>query len=101
MDVIVDERLIDFINSLTRTAKARCRQEMGLLESEGKSLGMPHSKKISPKLWELRIRGDHEVRLLYGITKSRAYLVHGFIKKSNKTPKKEIDTAVKRLYNLK
>lgn len=101
MNIIIDDRLEEFISSLTKTGKARCRHMMGLLSSEGKSLGMPHSKKIQSGLWELRVKGEQEVRLLYGILMGKACLVHGFIKKSNKTPKKEIDTALKRLHNLK
>ena len=62
---------------------------------------MPHSKKIHKELYELRVKGDIEVRILYGFIGKAAYLVHGFKKKSNKTPKKEIDIALKRLHNLK
>lgn len=101
MKIVTDDRLDDFIDSLPGIDKAQCGHVMELLIALGKNLGMPHSKKIHAELWELRTKGAHAIRLLYGVTEGTAYLVHGFIKKTNKTPKREIDTALKRLYNLK
>lgn len=101
MDVLVDERLDGFMCTITKTARARSGQAMGLLETFGKNLGLPHSKKIQSGLWELRVKGDQEIRLLYGFVGGAACVVHGLVKKSNKTPKKEIDTVLKRLLHLK
>lgn len=97
MEVMTNERLLEFIKSTNQTTQARCLHAIELLVTAGKKLGLPHSKKINSNLWELRIKGDQEVRLLYGFKKNIAHVVHGFVKKSNKTPKKEIDTAQKRL----
>ncbi len=101
MVIISDDRLDDFLDSLPKIARGKTFNTINLLEEHGKYLGRPHSKKIHKEIYELIVKGDIEVRILYGIIKGKAYLVHGFKKKSNKTPKKEIDTALNRLYNLK
>ncbi|MBU1327004.1 type II toxin-antitoxin system RelE/ParE family toxin [Patescibacteria group bacterium] len=53
---------------------------------------------------ELRILGGDSIRIFYVATSGRAFLLlHGFIKKSRKAPKKEIKVALTRLkeYKLK
>lgn len=49
-------------------------------------------------LWEIRskITGGKIARVIFYISNGEMILLHGFIKKSQKTPKKEIDLAVKR-----
>lgn len=61
-----------------------------LLDRFGHELGMPHSKNIGGGLYELRIRGIQEVRLFYAFHKGVALLLHGFIKKSQRIPGKEM-----------
>lgn len=61
---------------------------------------MPHAKKITQHVYELRIRGHQEVRIFYTIQDDIVFLVHGFIKKTQKTPKKETETAQKREQKL-
>lgn len=101
MVIITDDRFVEFVLSLPVTVRGKSASTIDLLKKHGRNLGMPHSKKIHKDLYELRVKGKIEARLIYGILSGKAYLIHGFIKKSNKTPKKEIDTALKRLYNLK
>jgi phage-related protein len=48
----------------------------------------------------LRIRGIHEVRILYAFHKSIIVLLHGFIKKSSKIPKKELQIAKRKVNQL-
>lgn len=67
-----------------------------LLETFGNRLGMPYSKPIDTNLFELRARGQQEIRILYCFYKGQAVLLHWFIKKTQKTPQKEISTALKR-----
>lgn len=57
---------------------------------------MPHSKSIADGVFELRIRGVQVVRIFYAFHESAAVLLCGFIKKTDKTPKKELLTAMKR-----
>lgn len=60
---------------------------------------IPHLKKLSgTPLWEIRILGQDSARILYVTRREKQILVlHAFIKKTNKTPSKEIKTALDRL----
>ena len=63
---------------------------------------MPHSKALGAGLYELRIRGKEEIRLLYCFTSERTiYLLHGIKKQTQQTPKKELDLALERMKSLK
>lgn len=61
------------------------------------NLGMPYSKKLQKDLYELRISGSPAVRILYTFKGNVVYLLHAFKKKTQKTPRKEIDMALRRL----
>ena len=97
---ILDSSLEEFIESLQKPTIAKVLRTIDLLEEFGSKLGMPHTKKISARLFELRIRGAQEIRIFYTFHKSQIYLLHGFIKKSDRIPKKEIRTALQKLKNL-
>ena len=98
MEVIVrDDGLERFIYSLQKRTIAKVLRTLDLLEMFGNKLGMPHSKKIAPKLFELRIRGEQEVRILYTFSDSKAILLTGFVKKSEKIPWREIERARRKL----
>lgn len=65
----------------------------------GWPIGMPVVKALSghKKLWEIRTElKDGISRILFTIYQDVIVLLHGFIKKSQKMPKKEIDIAEKR-----
>ncbi|HTE22885.1 MAG TPA: type II toxin-antitoxin system RelE/ParE family toxin [Candidatus Limnocylindria bacterium] len=86
-----------FIETLPKIPHAKLLKELDLLEKYGTELGMPHTKPIGAGLIELRARGKQEVRVLYVFAKERRiYLLHGFIKKTQTTPKKELDIALQR-----
>lgn len=89
-----------FIISLDKPTIAKVLRTIDLLEKFGPKLGPPHSKKIRDGLFELRIRSLVEVRLLYTITRFVIIVLHGFIKKSQKIPDKEIALAQSRLRKL-
>ena len=61
---------------------------------------MPHSKHVHQEIFELRIRGKQEVRFLYTFRSDVIIVLHGFIKKSRRIPRKEIALAEQRLENL-
>jgi phage-related protein len=58
-------------------------------------LGLPLVRKIETDLWEvwIKIENGNISRVFFTINKSEMILLHGIIKKSQKTPKKEIDLA--------
>jgi len=64
----------------------------------GWPLGMPLVEKIAPYLWEVRTKiPDGISRVLFTVDGHVMILLHGFIKKSNKIPQKDLQTAKSRL----
>lgn len=84
------ERFINFLNSNTI---AKVIHNIDLLEKYGNLLRMPHSKRLVKGLYELRIKGKEEIRILYTYKSRNIYLLHAFKKKSQKTPKKRNDNS--------
>ncbi len=96
----LDGRVEKFIDSLEKETIARVLRTIDLLQNFGPALGPPHSKKIESHLFELRVRGRQDVRILYAFHGGVAMLVHGFVKKSQRIPSKEIKIARHRLKTL-
>lgn len=89
----------DLIESLEKRAQNKIVRTLELLENFGIKLGPPYTKKVvGTDLWELRILGQDNLRIFYiAMTGKSFLLLHGFIKKKQKTDKKEIETALVRL----
>lgn len=71
-----------------------------MLESFGPhGVGMPLVRPLRDKLWEMRLKGkDGIARAIYFLAAGRSVrIVRIFTKKTQKTPNKEIDLALKRL----
>ncbi len=101
MEVIFfDEAVETFLTKLEKITIAKVLRTIDLLGRFGNQLGMPHSKSVGSKLFELRIRGRQEIRLLYTFNNNKAFVLHGFIKKSQKTPQKELIIAKQKLSSL-
>jgi len=90
----------DFIEKLEKKTYARAFRSIELLRDFGPFLRMPYSKKIAPKLYQLRIKGAESIRIFYTQINKTYYLLHAFKKKSQKTPKREIKTALDRIKEL-
>ena len=97
---IFDTSLEQFIESLEKPTIAKVLRTIDLLELFDSQLGMPHTKKISNELFELRIGGKQKVRIFYAFHKNNIILLHGFVKKSTKIPKKEVNNALAKLKRL-
>lgn len=95
----MDQNLAAIWAYFMSTAKLKALWEVDLLEEYGTALTMPHAKHIEGDLWELRIRFASDIsRVFYFYPLAhKIVLLHGFIKKTNKTPKREIETAKKRM----
>lgn len=79
--------------------KARFAQIFDLLQEKGTSVGMPYVRPIvNTKLYEIRVEQSTNIyRVFYfAYTGRRFILLHGFQKKTQKTPKKEIELAERR-----
>jgi len=67
----------------------------------GWPLGMPLVRKLGADLWEVRSRLPGGIaRVLFTAGEGRMVLLHGFIKKSQKTPRDELKLAETRLRML-
>ena len=62
-------------------------------------LGLPLVRKLEADLWEVRCKIGHGnvARVLFTVKGSQMALLHGFIKKSQKTPLKEMTLARTRM----
>ena len=68
----------------------------------GYPIGMPLLRKLAPNLWEVRSKISNGIaRVIVTIDDNRMILLHGFIKKSQKTPQTDLDTAKARLAQYK
>lgn len=58
----------------------------------GWPIGMPLVRKLDKSLWEVRINlsSNKIARVLFTVRKSTMVLLHGFIKKSQKTPDNDL-----------
>ena len=97
MQISVTKNVEKFISSLDDKTVAKVLRTVDLLEQFGNRLGLPHSKKINRGLFELRVRGKREVRIFYVFKHNHAILIHGFVKKSQKTPQKELRLAKQKM----
>ena len=61
-------------------------------------IGMPLVRSLGRELWEVRssLLGGRIARVVFCIERERMVLLHGFIKKTQKTPQHDIDLALKR-----
>lgn len=68
----------------------------------GWPLGMPVVRKLEPDLWEIRsrIRGGI-ARVLFTVDGSTMILLHGFVKKSQRTSAVDLETGRRRLKKLR
>ena len=97
--LIGDKPVEEFLKSLDEKARLKVSRTLDLLEAFGLEGAYPHVKKLTgTPLWELRILGSDSIRILYiTITGKIFLLLHGFKKKKQKTPPKEIKVAQERL----
>ena len=91
------EPVREFLDSLTPKIRAKMFREIDLLVQNGQELRMPHSRPIGDGIFEIRARqGSDTSRVLYFFfLEHRAILTNGFVKKTQKTPKREIEIAKK------
>lgn len=94
------EQLVEeFFDSLETKARLKITHAIELLETFGLEGGYPHIKKLTgSNLWEYRILGSDNIRIFYVSMTGKTFLIlHGFKKKAQKTPTKEIKIAEERL----
>ncbi|HRF57840.1 MAG TPA: type II toxin-antitoxin system RelE/ParE family toxin [Campylobacterales bacterium] len=92
----------EWLDSLGIDARVEVLRAVALLKDFGIELEMPYVKQVKSKLYELRAKDkDGIYRVLYfAASGHRFVLLHGFAKKTQKTPQKEIDLALKRMKDV-
>jgi phage-related protein len=101
------EPIMEFLISLPEKHRAKAIWEIELLREFGTDLKEPHIKAITGKeykgLWELRIKFAGDIsRIFYFMSdKNNFILLHGFVKKTEKTSKRELDTALRYMEDYK
>ena len=101
--VILDERLESWLNDIPKDIKARIINIVDLLVEHGpQNVREPYVKHLQGKLYEIRAKGkDGIARVFYfTMTGQRIVLLHGFINKTQKTPKRELAIAVVRMKEI-
>jgi phage-related protein len=94
-----NEPVAEFIDSLPISTRVKVLRLIKLLSSYGVLLKEPYTRQVRDKIRELRIKDMRgAIRVLYfTYTGGRFILLHGFLKKTDKTPEKEIAIAEKRM----
>ena len=69
----------------------------------GANLGMPHTRAMNSGLFELRMKSKEGIgRVFYcTLVGKRIVMLHSFVKKSQKTPSKELKIAIARMKEVK
>jgi phage-related protein len=95
--ILIDLLAKKEIDSFSKEVGAKFYDLFKILAKEGK-LEMPFAKKISSKIYEVRVKYQGQYRAIYAyILKKEVMVLSAFQKKTNKTPKKELIKAIKRL----
>jgi phage-related protein len=95
------EPVRDWLKSLTKNQKKIIGEDIKTVEM-GWPIGMPLVKNLGKGIWEIRssFRGGI-ARVLFKMYESQMVLLHGFIKKSQKTPKQDLEVALNRARTLR
>ena len=97
------EDVAQFVLKLPAGLSAKYFHLTDLMLEFGADLGMPHTKAMSNGLCELRVKGKEGIARVIYCTKvgQRIIMLHAFIKKTPKTPTKELRKARQRLSEVK
>lgn len=91
------EPVRDWLKQMAREDRRVIGADIATVEF-GWPIGMPTCRALGDGLWEVRstLAGGRIARVIFCIGEGRMALLHGFIKKTQKTPKADLDLALKR-----
>ena len=96
-----NEPVREWLKSLAVPDRKRIGEDIKTVQF-GWPLGMPLIKKIEPGLWEVRSRLVNKIsRVIFTVVGEHIFLLHGFIKKSQKLSAEDLHIARQRLNDLK
>lgn len=86
-----------FMGSLDKKMRAKALHSISILKEYGNTLREPHSKSLGNGLFELRIKFASDItRIFYFfVVNNKIILTNGFVKKTMRTPKSELELARK------
>ena len=87
------------LDELAADMRARFARICQLIAAVGlERVGAPHVRHLTGPLWEIRLSGrDGIARALYVVAKDRrVVVVRAFVKKTRRTPRREIELALRR-----
>jgi phage-related protein len=89
--------------ALPKSIKAKFEAIKDKMLEHGPELGLPFIRAMGKGLFEIRAKGQEGIArgLFCIISKNTIVILHIFIKKTEATPKKELDLAIKRLKEVK
>jgi|SRR5690606_35897049 len=85
----------EFLRELPAKPREKVVKWIEFLEEFGPEWGKPHIEQLAPKIRQLRVKHGSNIYRIPFFTASGQVLVltHGFVKKDNKTPQREIERA--------
>jgi phage-related protein len=97
------EAVQDEILALPDTLAARYIVLTRRIEAVGPNLGSPHTEAFGDGLFELRLKGKEGIARVFfcALIGRRVMMLHSFIKKTQKTPPREIELARRRMKEVK
>ncbi len=95
----VQEQIIALPDTLAARYVVLTRRMVAL----GPNLGEPHTKALGDGLFELRLKGAEGIARIFfcTLTGKRIVMLHSFIKKSERTPRRECEIAESRMKEIK
>ena len=92
-------RVKEILEALPPDMQARFRKVVELIQGYGlERVHEPHVKHLEGPLWEMRMKGKDGVSIAVYVTAKgrRVVVVRVFVKKTQKTPRREIEIALQR-----
>jgi phage-related protein len=96
----INQEVYNFLLSFDDETVAKILGGLELLNELGYLLRPPKSKMIMKNLYELRISGNLSVRIFYTFYKNKIFVLHAFVKKSQKIPQQELKKVINILRHL-
>ena len=98
-----NEQVQEDIMNLPDTLQARYIGLTSRVIEHGPNLGLPHTDSFRSGLFELRLKGAEGIARVYFcmMVEKKIVMLHSFIKKTQKTPDKELKIAKSRMKELK
>lgn len=95
------EPVREWLKSLNKEERWVIGEDIKMVQT-GWPLGMPLVDNLGKGLWEVRSRLPSAIaRVLFIMYQGRLVLVHGFIKKTQKTPHQDLELALSRAKEIK